>query len=235
MKTIQEYLRELDRDKLVDTYLYEYPLDFNQLENCQDRTVRELRNTVKERLLAFVDTLADLEPVPTENKSIFIAFRYIRDDFDDVTFTLINAKDLEGDLSKVQGYAIEFNKQAEVMSFYVSNAPLTQRYIYELAAHVIYEASFFGFEQEDLEEELDKLKNSVEEVENGSAELTPYEDVFADLYAELGIEPDEESEDEHELHMKVIDARIRYSEHSKTKELRVLKDLLENEGFEYKG
>lgn len=49
------------------------------------------------------------------------------------------------------------------MGFQVADTPLTQRYIYELVADVMHTASFFGFSQEDLPGEIEKLKKSFDE------------------------------------------------------------------------
>jgi len=226
MKTIQDYFRELDRDKLIDTYLYLYPVNYDLLENGQDRSIRQIRTAIREDLASFIDRLINMKAVPAEEPCILFGYRCINDDFDDVDFTMIKAKELEGDLSAVSGYAFEFCKQEEIMSYLVSEAPLTQRYIYELAAYVMDEASFFGFEQEDLETELEKLDKSIKEIEDGTAEYISYEELKADLDAESGLDPDEESEDEKELHSKVILAKIEYTEHSKVKELNALKSLI---------
>ena len=43
------------------------------------------------------------------------------------------------------------------MGFLVAETEMTQRYIYELAANVMYEASFFGFEEEDKQEVVEEL------------------------------------------------------------------------------
>ena len=49
------------------------------------------------------------------------------------------------------------------MGYYIADSRLTKHYLTELLVYIMYEASFFGFEQEDLQENLVDLKTRVQE------------------------------------------------------------------------
>lgn len=68
------------------------------------------------------------------------------------------------------------------MGFLVSDVKYTQKNIQGLLVDVMFEASFFGFEQENLELEKTKLDESVKEAKLGN--VNPIED----LYDYFGIE-----------------------------------------------
>ena len=61
------------------------------------------------------------------------------------------------------------------------------------------EASFFGYEQEDLAEERQKLEEAAKEIDAGTAKTIPWETVKAEMERERGYTFDEESEDEKAL------------------------------------
>ena len=113
--------------------------------------------------------------------------------------------------------------QAEIMGFLVAETEMTQRYIYELAANVMYEASFFGFEEEDKQEVVEELKKRTEEIKSGTTEYHTWEEFKKEC------DFDEESPDETELHNKVVRASYDYSKHSAMKELNKIREMLNAE------
>ena len=43
MKTVQEWIKETDIDKLADTYFYEYPIEYERYINSE-KTVSEIKD-----------------------------------------------------------------------------------------------------------------------------------------------------------------------------------------------
>ena len=120
-------------------------------------------------------------------------------------------------------------EQAEIIGFLVADTPLTLRYIYQLMADVLNEASFFGFEQEDLETEWKKLADAAKEVDSGTAEMVPWETVKKELEERTGQTFDEQTQDEKKLYYRAVHAETAYSQHSREKELHAVIDLLQAE------
>ncbi len=114
------------------------------------------------------------------------------------------------------------------MGFLVAETEMTQRYIYELAANVMYEASFFGFEEEDKQEVVEELKKSTEKIKSGTTKYHTWEE-FKKEFSDIGCDFDEESPDEIELHNKVVRASYDYSKHSAMKELNKIREMLNTE------
>ena len=99
------------------------------------------------------------------------------------------------------------------MGYMVSDEEFTQNNIYDVMVDVLHEASFFGFEQEYLEEEKQKLEESIKDMEAGNT--YPIET----LWEELGIEREEKDEMADALQRKVWEAVYAYDRYCKQKEL----------------
>ena len=81
---------------------------------------------------------------------------------DDIAFELIDKTELLQDdwKDKVHGYCYMLDTFDEIASFKVADTYLTKRNIIELMASVLYEASWFGPNQEDLEDFTESLEES---------------------------------------------------------------------------
>ena len=224
MRTVQDILRELDTDRLIDTYLYDHPIRY---EDWEDRTVAEIQNQYRIRLREFIDRLRTMQIKPPEDGriSLFYVHRCIKDDFDDVSFHLIYLDEFREKGYDCESYAYEFEEQAEIVGYYVAETPLMSHYLYDLVSEVMEEASFFGFEQQRLKEEREELDRRIKEIKDGTAELISWDEIKSERTEPM----DEESEDEKELHEKVWQARLEYSEHSKRKELDAVRALFDAE------
>ena len=56
MKTVQEWLHEVDEKELTDTYLAEFPIDYKMIAD-RSLTLGVIRNRCKERFLAYLHEL----------------------------------------------------------------------------------------------------------------------------------------------------------------------------------
>ena len=229
MKTVQEWLQELDTEKLIQEYLYKEPIKFDQ-EAFQNLTVSQVRYTVTQSIREYIERLRiiPVEAPADGRQGLLYVHRAIDGDIitDSLAFSLVLVDELLEKGSAATDYAYELNSQTEIMGYLVADTPLTLRYIYELMADVLYEASFFGFEQEGLGEARQRLKSTAEEIDSGTIKGVPFKTLLDDLERETGLSLDEESEDERELHNKVIDAYMAYDQHSRNKELNAVRARL---------
>lgn len=221
MRMVQEWLREKEIDDLVNAYFYRFPIEFERKDNL-DLTVREIRDLRHNRLRNYISRLRELQICDSKDGHVGILFahRIIKDGIDDVDFDLVHYDEVLEHGTDASGYAYEFTSQSEIMGFLVAETPMTLRYIDDLLADVLSEASFFGYEQEYLEENKQMLHERTQSVKDGTAKLIPWEKVKADLQEKYGLDLDEESPDESELHHDVIKAEYEYLKHSREKELK---------------
>ena len=234
LKTVQEVLCELDMEKLISTYRWHFPIGYEEHLELLDMTVREIQERVKQGLRLFVERLRTLTVVAPEEgkKGLLFAHRIMKNGRHDRAFELVFMDELLRDGVKCQHYAYEFTEQEVIIGFRVANTSLTQCYIYELVADVMHKASFFGFSQEALPTELEKIKQSCEESQESATKGIPFEEALDELGRRYGFFPDWESEDERELHHEVMRAEMAYSMHSREKELAAILATLQEEPAE---
>ena len=116
LKTVQQHLRELDRERLIDAYLYRVRHDI--LDCYRDEESNNYRRTIRE----------------------------IRRDHEE----------------------------------FIGEYEYTQQNIYELMVDVMYEASWFGFADEGKEDFVDDLQDQIDQLQAGTLETCPVDDIFPD-------------------------------------------------------
>ena len=225
MKTVQEYIRNADREKLIGEYLHAHPIEFQEIRN-KDLTIKEVFEKYREELSRYIDHLCALSVVRKEpsEAGILYVFRNLYEASDDLDFGLLEAAELleAEDLAKVNDYSYIFSKQEEIMGYYVADSELTQKHIYELMADVMYEASWLGFNNEHYEEEKQKLEEALKETEDPNRKTYSTDEVFE----KYGLDSDRESSDEKELHDKFNKAWWNYKQHSQNKERGIIRKQL---------
>lgn len=229
MRTIQEYFCELDKKKIIETYLEEYPISYRNFRN-KNTTISQIEERVNKILCGFIERMKtiNVENRKDSFRGIFYVHRSIKDEHKDQSYCLANISEiLSGDIKETD-YGYYALSQAEIMGFLVAETEMTQRYIYELAASVMYGASFFGFEQEDKQEVEEKLKKSAEKIKSGTGNYYTLEE-FKKRFSDIGCDFDEESPDETELRNKVIKASYDYRKHSAMNELDKIREMLSTE------
>ncbi|MBE6518285.1 MAG: hypothetical protein E7Z70_01905 [Thermoplasmata archaeon] len=233
MRTVQEYLKELDKDRLISIYMEEHK-DY-YIVDCTDkgRTIRDITDRLQNVLSGFIDRLRTIRITEPEDgkKCILLAHRSLNDDWHDMEFSLVHADEVLNDPDNAEAYGYEVCYQSEVMGYLVSDAPLTQRYIYHLIVDVLHETSFYGFNEEELEDVRSSLENLSFDEEHDAISYDEFlkstlED--KDDY-DRGIFLDKPSEDEKGLLNELHEVEHRYRDYCFRKELAILRaDLQRN-------
>ena len=109
------------------------------------------------------------------------------------------------------------------MGHLVADTVLTKNNIYGLLTYILHEASWFGFSNEHLEEEREKLEKSMEDIEEGNCKTFSMEE----LEKELGIIPEEKDEVAEELYRKVLRKISDFHLYGLRKEVRKIKEEIE--------
>lgn len=226
MKTVQDYLKTLERNELIETYLFAHPIEYEFHPEYRTMTVDAIRELHRELLGKYIDWLSALEiKAPKHGRqSLLYVYRRLKNGHHKPAFGMVQLDELLKLGSSAEDYAYLLCEQAEIMGYLVADTPLTQRYLYELIADVMFEASWFGFRQEHLEEELCKLEDACREAEEGKR------CTLEKLEAEFGMEPDHESPDEKELSYAALKAELAYADHSREKERAAILRMLRDEG-----
>ena len=172
MKTIQEYLRELDREQLIEDY--EYRIRDRIVEaycnveqsDIADLTLEEIYRRTMKNIGEYVDRLRDLKTAPLDDGKIGLLYLYdrISDALNYETepcceFVHLDEVLEHGDAA--ENYSYKLCSQEQIMGFPVSDDRYTQNHRYDLAVAVMHEASWFGYADEDKAEVIDSINNPI--------------------------------------------------------------------------
>lgn len=164
--TVQEFLKSIDREELIDSYL----------NYCNEKITKKS----KEALNKFFDNILSKEVVEDDSWVIFSLPALDSTYFDSF---VVHRKDLTK--NKIDSYAYEFNKVTEVLGYSVSNACIYAYGKYKVACSILYEMTFFGYDIEEQEKtvnkEVEDLKKQVEEINSGTAKLEDLDTFLAKI------------------------------------------------------
>ena len=234
MKTIQEYFREADKEEIIRSYLYEHPIEIKsekEYEGMQDLTIGELWDTAYSKLAELIDRIENVETEPADDEYIFFAHHQsdFLSDSDDIGFSLVKKSEVLDPDAKTQRYDYDLVPVEETAGYLVADTYLTQLEIETLLIDYLYESSFLDYDQEEIDEVLDDLRETEEEFEKHKDDEDYFitaEEVFARMEEELGFIPEKRDEKEENEYNKLSEASKEYNHKAFDIELEKVKKLL---------
>lgn len=229
MKTIQQTLKELNTEEVIDYYFSRYPIKlFGDLnEKWDDKTVAECRKHGHDTVKGLIDKILSMEAKQNEKNHILFCSKCIQDrschDIEDYLVDmdeLMNAKTV----SEISTYAYEYEKLEDTVGYFVADTAFTQNNLMDLVTSYLFESSFFGYKQENLEKERQLLNDAIEECEDTS-KMRSFS-TLEELYEDLGITPEEAYPEEEEKRSKYHDAVVEYNKYCMEMELERLKESI---------
>lgn len=234
MKTVQDYLKILNKERLIEVYIYEYWMDSLELFGKQNNErVSNIHQRMHDKLSDYIDWLRSLS-IQKDNKNqtnILYVSRGMFDNQSERTYNMCVLEEIREDIDQASDYSYMGTNRQQSVGYYVADTRLTKAHIYDLIADYLHESSFLGLDEAHFQESLKKLNDSLEEAENSP--MIPAKEVWKDLkdkyFPEEDWEADAEDEVSHELYRKVICAEMEYTQYWKIKQRRELLQLLEEE------
>lgn len=226
MNTVQEFLRQADSEQLINMYLYDHPVNLNELPD-EVMSLKDSKEKVKTKLRQYIERLRTMEiEKPSDGQEyVLFAHKVFRDISEEEEYSLVCVQELLDEGTDAKSYAYECTQQAEIVGFKVADTKYTQKNLNGLLVDVLYRASFFGFEQEYLEEKMKKLDEAIQELEEGNSVTYSLEEIRE----HLGLEKEEVDSKADELKRRVLEATIEYEQYCKKKELQAVIALLHKE------
>lgn len=213
MKTVQKALKCINEKELIDNYLETYPVSLDEFD--EEVTIGDAKEYSRYRLHHYIERLKKMKIKSDNNQGNFFVQRRMKDGMGDVDYDLVFIDDLEKYELKAHSYAFEFTPQNEIMSWWIADNKLTQAYLLDLLVYILEEASFFGYNQEGLQGELDKIERGMKQVKEHPNSLVLFDiDKF-----EKSLNFDKQTDKEDQLENKAFRAELEYSEYSRKKEL----------------
>lgn len=226
MYTVQYYLEIVDSTKLINTY-YELVKDEIFIDKNKDITINDFELYYKNKIWYFIQSLIEMKIKKTKEKGIIFAYKMYEENisYPNINTSLIYKHDLIKNKLNVESYAYEFLPQSEIIGFYISNNTLTQDNIFEVLSQILYEASFFGFEEETKQQAKIQLNNAIKEINlNGTDSFIKWDDVKK----KFNIEEDKDTK-EIELKHNVLNMVMKINKYLYEKELKEMITYLDNE------
>ncbi len=223
MKTVQETLKNIDEKSLIDNYLETYPVSLDDFED--EVTIGDARRYSQYRLHTYLSRLKEMKITKSSNQGIFFIQRKMEDGLGIGTdFNLVFVDDLKKKGLDANSYAYEFSPQTEIMGWWIADNQLTQRYLLDLLVDIMEEASFFGYEQENLKKELDTITTQIDEIKENPGKLVSFDKVREEF------DFDKLNSKEDDLSNAALNAELIYREYSRKKEL---KEIIDKLGINY--
>lgn len=225
MKTVQEWLNEIDEERLVGTYFVDFPIDYMMIAN-KKLTLEEINECSKKHFLDFVHNLKNLVIKSSDTTWLFFACNQYREGYRNIDVEMCRLDDINT-TGQLQSYSWLFVDFAEVMGYYIADTKLTFKNIYTVLAKILYETSFFGYNQESMESERKKLEESIKEVERG--EYHSIGEFHKELREELGLDPPDPPDPETEEKQRAIySAEYEYNTFCRNREIENLRAIYLN-------
>lgn len=220
MKTVQEWIRETDIEKLEDAYFYEYPIEYERYINY-DKTVAEIKDAFRNQLSEFIEHLKSIEPksLDDDEQGIFFCHKSYGGEMKNPETVLCMKSEISG-CDIPQTYSWILTDFDAIMGYYIAETETTIRNINDVLAKIIYEMTFFGYSQESIEQERLKLEEAAKEADEGKT--IPAETIFENL----GIEPQLHDEEDTEMLREIYSMENEYNQHWLRKEVEKVRTQL---------
>ncbi|MBN1118610.1 MAG: hypothetical protein JXA77_15470 [Bacteroidales bacterium] len=127
----------------------------------------------KKNISGFEQVFNKLKQMPANESSITIKVMNVLDDFDCIEYADVSgyySKSINNPEKQTQSLAIDFTPWNEWLGMEIDQISLEEFDKFELIAHCLYEMTFYGFNEDDIQAELVQIQKSVEELENMTEE-----------------------------------------------------------------
>ncbi|CAL67525.1 DUF6557 family protein [Christiangramia forsetii] len=131
----------------------------------------ELYSDEEKSLEGYEEVFEKLLMMAPEETDMTIEIKTVKDDFDGEEYVDVSGKYKHPkNEAQSSSYAIEFTSWKEWLGMDICNESLKEFTELEILAHCLYEMTFAGFEEEEIQEQIDSIKKTAEDYEMMSEE-----------------------------------------------------------------
>ena len=131
-----------------------------------EMTFRKLFQSNEDDINAHKEAFGKLLLLPVESSDIQIEIRHIKDDEEEYFEVCGIEKIKDNGEEKTENLAIEFTPWSEWLGMQISKVTEKNYNELEIISHCLYEMTYAGFTEEEIQNEFSKFKSTVEEYEN---------------------------------------------------------------------
>lgn len=224
MKTVQQWLQSLDESQLTGTYFAEHPVNFETIRET-GLTLAFIREAERKHFQEFLKRMEELpaKQLPNDTVNVFFGCNAYREGTSGIDVYMCKLGDIMKPGSP-QTYSWIVADQDEVLNSLVADTELTKKEIYSVIANILYEATFFGYTQQEIETERKKLDESLaeslDEAERGDT-------ITLDAFRKsLGLEPEPKDVEGEKLLKKITCAENEYNQFCLDREISLIRGQL---------
>ena len=175
MKTVQECLREFDMEELLNAYLA-IPFVRNEMieviKKKETVTGKEVWNMFRDRIRKYIEYMRSTTVEPSEEVSVLYVYEVPEGSlWGRFSHGLVHISELKEKGTDAEDYGYTLCSHKQVAGFLVADTKLTQDNMLGLMTDVLYEASFYGYTEEEIEAEINKTENEEYEDYNCDADF----------------------------------------------------------------
>lgn len=231
MQTVLEALRKADIRNLEGSFFFEDGPDFWEFGKNDNRTIAEVRKSMSDNFRRFVEDLKNTEIALPEDGRIMILYAHKQAGepswLPETAVDLVSADELleKEDLSDIVHYAFDFTPWAEALAFLIADNKYTQDNLTEVLTLFLYELSFFGYEESEMEEKREEVLASAREAKEHPERLVKWDS--EKMREELGLPQEEEYPLEKDYLSQILQKINEYNKYCSVKELEKIKDAIQ--------
>lgn len=230
MKTVQEWLKEVDEERLVGAYFCRFPIHYEDIFIYKNEATKLPLKTIRERIEAafvgFIHRLKGLTPETPQKQSVFFATKAYQEGHSRVETMMCEMDDLlmQKCPERYSWMSLDFE---DVMGYWVADTELTQENIYDVLACILEELSFDGYTQEEhkagQERIAEMLRKTEAELKTGKKTKSYTQE---EAWKLLGVKPKKPDPEAEERERKIFAEEIKYGRFCFEREVAAVRELL---------
>lgn len=158
MKTLKDFIMNVSFEQVAEVLKRKYPKDWKGAGNGEGFEM-------------VFNNLKEMEPVSRDD-GMKIEIKHIVQNFEGEIeeFDSVGGVDDDG-----KRWALDFIPWAEWLGMGIHENTLQNYSHEEIVAHALWEMTFYGYYEEDIQQKADDLRKAKEEIENGTAKLVKFD------------------------------------------------------------
>lgn len=226
MKTVQEWLKEVNEKDLIDTYIFRHPIDYTMIPD-KELTLAYIQEFAKKNLAEFLQRMKTIDVRRDNEMTVFFAYDGYRDGRGEVITSMCKVEELLA-VEHPDSYAWDLSSFSDVMGYYIVETETTMDNILDVLSDIIDELTFFGYDEIEKDRVKDELLQTTEEIKSGKyAEAKSYS--LDDLRKELGLKPRKKDKKRDELKYNIHAAENEFNLYQRGEEIKEVVKLLKGQ------
>ena len=213
MKTLQQWVKEVDTDELVHAFLLASPPAFWEIK-AHGVGVGEAYQRIEDAIRKFISEFLNLRVVDNQDK-VFFAYPTQVDLGKDTIVNLIYLSEIDNDY--VEHYDWMLTDRDELAGYLIADTQFNEENIIEILADILDDATFFGYSDQSFQGQIAEVQQELEE----SMKAVERGEVYSldEVWEHLGFPPRKRDLEEEKLSRVMFKAKRNLDIYCREREL----------------